>query len=131
MSDGSGHGTGQPDNHTDHERTHYRLLRTLQHLGIVGLALSSIVFYATMLALVNTAAPDLFTAQPVWLVVLAQSGLGIPAVVVLALLAHYVTGVVAGGGEIETWRIACYAAGIGAVVLPVFNYLMPRAAGQI
>jgi len=107
----------------------HTLLRALQHVGVFGLLASFQIVYASFIVTVNEAFAAASPGFPLWFDVVLQTGIGIPVVVVLALAGHYVASVVSGDSAGGWWRWGLYAAGIAALVLPVFNYLAPQAAG--
>jgi hypothetical protein len=111
------------------ENQQHRLLRVLQHVGVFGLLASFQIVYASFIVAVNEAFAPARPEFPLWFDVVLQTGIGIPVVVVLALAGHYVASIVTGDRAGDWWRWALYAAGIAALVLPVFNYLAPQAAG--
>lgn len=111
------------------ENQQHTLLRALQHVGVFGLLASFQIVYASFIVAVSEAFAAASPEFPLWFDIVLQTGIGIPVVVVLALAGHYVASIVSGDSAGDWWRWSLYAAGVAALVLPVFNYLAPQAAG--
>jgi hypothetical protein len=104
-----------------------RALRALQHLGAIALLASFIVTYAIFAIVANEVLAPVLDQTPLWFTTLLETASGTPIVVVLVLASNYALSLVVEEDTTDAWRLACYAAAVGAVALPVMDLLLPSA----